>query len=176
MTEMFTKVVDYLHPLFGHVWAEWIYDKEADKLYIIEIAIRGGGAFVTDELIPRAYGIDSQPFLVNAAMGHNEHKFSDEVVVPRSAAFFSFLLPEGIIRRIEGLEEVNNIPGVVKTEYKKMAIGDIVPPIENKGSRYGMVIIEVQDRDDLDKTLAVVKQTLSMGVETKQGIYGAIWS
>ncbi len=175
MTEMFTKVVDYLHPLFGHVWAEWIYNKESDKFYIIEIAIRGGGAFVTDELIPRAYGIDSQPFLVNAAMGHNERKFEDEVIVPRSAAFFSFLLPEGTIKKIEGLEEVNTIPGVVKTDYKKMAVGDTVPPIENKGSRYGMVIIEGKDRDELDSVLNVVKRTANIEVETKEGIKGIIW-
>ena len=175
MTEMFTKVVDYLHPLFGHVWAEWIYNKESDKFYIIEIAIRGGGAFVTDELIPRAYGIDSQPFLVSAAMGHNERKFEDEVIVPRSAAFFSFLLPEGTITKIEGLEEVNAIPGVVKTDYKKMEVGDTVPPIENKGSRYGMVIIEGKDRDELDAVLNVVKRTANIEVETKDGIKGIIW-
>lgn len=175
MTEMFTKVVDYLHPLFGHVWAEWIYNKETDKLYIIEIAIRGGGAFVTDELIPRAYGIDSQPFLVNAAMGHNEKKFADEVIVPRSAAFFSFLLPEGTISKVEGLEAVNAIPGVVKTDYKKMEVGDTVPPIENKGSRYGMVIIEGKDRDELDSVLSVVKKTVTVEVETKDGVKGIIW-
>ena len=175
MTEMFTKVVDYLHPLFGHVWAEWIYNKDSDKFYIIEIAIRGGGAFVTDELIPRAYGIDSQPFLVNAAMGHNERKFEEEVIVPRSAAFFSFLLPEGTIKKIKGLEAVNTIPGVVKTDYKKMAVGDVVPPIENKGSRYGMVIIEGKDRDELDSVLNVVKRTAHIEVETKDGIKGIIW-
>lgn len=176
MTEMFAKVVNYLNPLFGHVWAEWIYNKETDTFYIIEIAIRGGGAFVTDELIPRAYGIDSQPFLVNAAMGHNEKKFEDEVIVPRSAAFFSFLLPEGTIAKIEGLEKVNSISGVVKTDYKKMAVGDIVPPIENKGSRYGMVIIEGNDRDELDSILAEVKQALTIEVNTKNGVKGIIWN
>lgn len=175
MTEMFTKVVNYLNPLFGHVWAEWIYNKETDTLYIIEIAIRGGGAFVTDELIPRAYGIDSQPYLVNAAMGHNEKKFIDEVIVPRSAAFFSFLLPEGTISKIEGLNEVNNIPGVVKTDYKKMAVGDRIPPIENKDSRYGMIILEGKDRNFLDETLAKVKKTLTIEVETKDGKKGIIW-
>jgi len=175
MTEMFTKVVDYLHPLFGHVWAEWIYNKETDTFYIIEIAIRGGGAFVTDELIPRAYGIDSQPFLVNAAMGHNENKFEDEIIVPRSAAFFSFLLPKGIIKRIEGLDAVNKIKGVVKTVYKKMAIGDIVPHIENKGSRYGIVIIEGKDRDELDTVICKVKNTAIVEVETQDGIKGIIW-
>jgi Carbamoylphosphate synthase large subunit (split gene in MJ) len=175
MTEMFTKVVEYLNPLFGHVWAEWIYNKETDKLYIIEIAIRGGGAFVTDELIPRAYGIDSQPYLVNAAMGHNERKFANEVIKQRSAAFFSFLLPEGKIIKIEGLENVEGIPGVVKTDFKKMAVGDIVPPIENKGSRYGMVIIEGKDRDELDAVLCVVKQTLTINVDTINGEKGIIW-
>lgn len=175
MTDMFTKVVDYLHPLFGHVWAEWIYNKETDTFYIIEIAIRGGGAFVTDELIPRAYGIDSQPFLVNTAMGHNEKKFTDEVIVPRSAAFFSFLLPEGTIKSIEGREQVNDIPGVVKTKYKDMSIGDGVPPIENKGSRYGMIIIEGKDRGELDEVLDRVKQTLTIEVETKDGVKGIIW-
>ena len=152
-----------------------LYNKETDKLYIIEIAIRGGGAYVTDELIPRAYGIDSQPFLVNAAMGHNENKFSDEVIVPRSAAFFSFLLPEGTITRVEGLEAVNDIPGVVKTDYKKMEVGDTVPPIENKGSRYGMVIIEGEDRDELDHVLSIVKKTVTVEVETNDGIKGIIW-
>lgn len=175
MTEMFTRVVNYLNPLFGHVWAEWIYNKETDQLYIIEIAIRGGGAFVTDELIPRAYGIDSQPYLVNAAMGHNEKKFADEVINQRSAAFFSFLLPEGTITKIEGLDVVNCISGVVKTDYKMMSVGDTVPPIENKGSRYGMVIIEGKDRDELDSVLEMVKQTVSIEVETKEGIKGIIW-
>lgn len=175
MTEMFTKVVNYLNPLFGHVWAEWIYNRETDRLYIIEIAIRGGGAFVTDELIPRAYGIDSQPYLVNAAMGHNEKKFADEVINQRSAAFFSFLLPEGTIIKIEGLDAVNCISGVVKTDYKKMSVGDTVPPIENKGSRYGMVIIEGKDRDELDSVLKMVKQTVSIEVETKEGVKGIIW-
>lgn len=175
MTEMFTKVVDYLHPLFGHVWAEWIYNKETDKLYIIEIAIRGGGAYVTDELIPRAYGIDSQPYLVNASMGHNEHKFADEVINQRSAAFYSFLLPEGTITRIEGMDLVEGIPGVVKTDFRKISVGDIVPPIENKGSRYGMVIIEGNDRDELDSVLSAVKQTLTIEVKTKNGERGIIW-
>ncbi len=175
MTEMFTKVVNHLNPLFGHVWAEWIYNKETDTLYIIEIAIRGGGAFVTDELIPRAYGIDSQPFLVHAAMGHNEKKFSDEVVTLRSAAFFSFLLPEGTISKIEGLDAVNRIPGVVKTEYKGMSVGDIVPPIENKGSRYGIIIVEGKDREELDRVMFNVKKTLIVEVNTSNGCKGIIW-
>ena len=101
---------------------------------------------------------------------------ADEVINPRSAAFFSFLLPQGTIEKIEGLEAVNEIPGVVKTDYKKMSVGDTVPPIENKGSRYGMVIIEGKDRDELDAILAKVKQTLTIDVNTNEGTKGIIWN
>lgn len=175
MIDMFTKVVDYLHPQFGHVWAEWIYNNETDTFYIIEMAIRGGGAYVTEELIPRAYGIDSIPFLVKAAMGNNKKNFADEIIIPRSAAFYSFLLPEGIIKKIEGLENVNTISGVVRVEYKPMKVGDIVPPIENKASRYAMIIIEGKDRDELDSILDKVKEAISIEVETKEGLKGIIW-
>lgn len=175
MTDIFTKVVEYLNPLFGHVWAEWIYNKETDKFYIIEIAVRGGGAFVTDELIPRAYGIDSRPYLVNAAMGHNEKSFFDEVIKPRSAAFYSFLLPEGTIKRIEGLETMESLSGVVKAKFKKMEVGDVVPPIENKGSRYGMIIIEGRNREELDSILYKVKKNITIEVETEFGMRGVIW-
>ena len=71
---------------------------------------------------------------------------------------------------------MNRIPGVVKAVYKKMAVGDIVPPIENKDSRYGMVIISGENRDDLDSVLSIVKRTVSIEVETKDGTRGAIWN
>lgn len=175
MAETFTKVVNYLNPLFGHVWAEWIYNKESDTFYIVEMAIRGGGAFVTDTLIPNAYGIDSQEYLVRAAMGNTEKSIFDEVIIPQSAAFYSFLLPEGKIVRIEGLDLVNSIPGVIKSQFSKMEIGDIVPPIVNKGSRYGMIIIKGNTRDDIDKILKKVKETLSIEVLTNNGIKNIIW-
>lgn len=175
MTEMFKKVVDYLHPLFGHVWAEWIYNKETDQLYIVEMAIRGGGAYVTDELIPLAYGIDSRPYLVHAAMGDYSENFEKEKIVQKSAAFYSFLLPEGHISRIEGLDEVNEIKGVIKTEYKKMELGDSVAPIANKDSRYGMVLIEGETRDEIGAILTQVKLTLDIRVFNGKEEKGIIW-
>ena len=75
MEEMFRKVVNAAHPTFGHVWAEWIYNDATDTLYIVETAIRGAGAYVTSHLLPTAYGVDSQPYLVRAAMGDSDSMF-----------------------------------------------------------------------------------------------------
>lgn len=175
MTEMFSRVVSYLDPEFGQVWAEWIYNRKTDKLYIVEMAIRGGGAYVTTDLIPAAYGVDSQPFLVNAAMGNNEKRFADQLIVRRAAAFYSFLLPEGVVRKVEGLENVARIPGVLRTDFKEVKVGDRIPPIEDKGSRYGMVVIEGKDRDEVDQVLSCVKKTINIVVETEDGFRDIIW-
>ena len=175
ISDIFAKVVNHLHPRFGHVWAEWIYDGKRDSLYIIEMAIRGGGAHVTDTLIPEAYGIDSQPFLVRAAMNDTSKSFFDEIISQSSAAFYSFLLPEGKIVRIDGVNEISEIPGVIKTEIKPIRIGDEVPPIVNKDSRYGMVVIKGSDRNALEHTLSNVKARLKIEVETIEGIKGIIW-
>lgn len=175
MTQMFTKVVNYLNPQFGHVWAEWIYNKESDTLYFVEMAIRGGGAHVTDTLIPNAYGIDSQEYLVRSAMGDTEKSIFDEAINQKSCAFYSFLLPEGFIRKVKGGDKVKLIPGVIDFEIKDIKIGDYVPPIVNKQSRYGMVIIKGNDRDDVDKVLAKVKEVFLIEVETTDGIKGIIW-
>lgn len=175
MTDMFTQVVEYLNPAFGHVWAEWIYDKESDMLFFVEMAIRGGGAYVTDTLIPNAYGIDSQEFLVRAAMNNKEKSFFDEKIIQKSCAFYSFLLPEGFISKIEGIDKLEAVEGVLKVDIKNIKVGDYVPPIVNKGSRYGMIIIKGDTRDDVDKTLAKVKKTLNIEVTTSGGTKSIIW-
>lgn len=175
MTEMFTKVVNHLNPAFGHVWAEWIYNKKTDTFYIIEVAIRGGGAYVTTDLIPNAYGINSIPYLVEAALGHNEKSFFDEMVTPRAAAFYSYLLPEGVVSSISGVDKVTNIPGVFKVDIKDVHVGDKIPPILDKGSRYGMILIKGKDRDEIDAVLSAVKKVLLITVKTKNGEKGIIW-
>ncbi len=72
MKEMFSKVIEYLNPDFGQVWAEWILDEKDKKLYIVEMAIRGAGAEVTTQIIPNAYGIDTEYDLIADAMGEKK--------------------------------------------------------------------------------------------------------
>lgn len=76
MTNLMNQVIEYLKPSYGHVWAEWIVEEKTGKLYMVEMAIRGGGAYVTSELIPRTYGIDTQEYLVKAALGEDVSDFS----------------------------------------------------------------------------------------------------
>lgn len=175
MVSDYQKIIDKLQPRFGHVWAEWILDDNTNELYIVEIAIRGGGAYVTSDLIPAAYGVDTQPLLVREALGEDTKFYEFNDFVRKSAAFYSFLLPEGEIISVEGIDKIESISGVVKADIKDMKPGEKTGPILNKGSRYGLIVIQGEDRDDLNYTWKVLKDTINIKVKTSSGIKGAIW-
>lgn len=175
MSEMFSKVINAAHPLFGHVWAEWIYNEQTDTLYIVEMAIRGAGAFVTSHLLPAAYGIDSYPYLVKAAMGVSNCDFKLQHFDNKAAAFYCFLLPEGKVLEVNGMNEINQIEGVVQSNLRPINVGDIVPPIKDKSSRFGPIIIKGETRDELDSILSRIKQTIKITVQTQEGIQKPIW-
>jgi len=175
MKNYMDRIVERLRPQFGHFWAEWIYDDKNDVLYPIEFAARGAGACVTTDVITNAYSIDTQPYLVKAAMGE---KTDFDKVIPQNhaAAFYCFLLNEGEIVSIDGLDELSKIKGVVKTNLPQLKIGDIIPPIKDKSSRFGPIVIKGETRAELDKIRSVMMQTLLVKVKTKKGtIEGAIW-
>ncbi len=168
-------IVQELRPKFGHVWAEWIYDSHSDILYPIEFACRGAGAFVTTDVIPNAYNIDTQPFLVKSAMGEGPVGFKNVKAENHAAAFYCFLLPQGEITKVAGIKEIEKIPGVVKSDIKPMKVGDIVPPYKDKGSRLGPIVIKGETRDDLDRIRQEMMNTIDIRVMTKEGERGAIW-
>ena len=175
MTEMFTKVIDATKPKFGHVWAEWIYEEKKDTLYIVETAIRGAGAYVTSHLLPAAYGVDSHPYLVQASMGKSKGEFAKLHFEHKAAAFYCFLLPEGKVVSAEGLDDVANIPGVVQTNLRPIHVGDDIPPIKDKSSRFGPMIIKGDTREELDNILEEIKRNIHIQVQTKNGLEGPIW-
>lgn len=175
MVNDFQKIIDELKPRFGHVWAEWIFDEKNDELYIVEIAIRGGGAHVTDLLIPLAYGVDTQPLLVKEALGEDTAFYNFSDFNRKAAAFYSFILPEGEIISISGIDKVFQIPGVVTAEFKEMKVGDVVNKVMDKRSRYGLVVVSGENRDNLENTMKQVRNVIQIKVKTINGIKDAIW-
>ena len=175
MVSQFQRILDYCKPQFGHVWAEWILDDATDELYIVEIAIRGGGAHVTTDLIPHAYGVDTQPYLVREALGEDTRFYDCHSFEQKAAAFYSFLLPEGEIVSVDGLDRILQIPGVMCADLKKMELGDRVPPIKDKGSRYGLIVVFGETRTDLENVWKRLRETVRIRVKTENGIRNAIW-
>lgn len=175
MVADFNKIIDATKPRFGHVWAEWILDDANDELYIVEIAMRGGGAHVTPDLIPHAYGVDTQPLLVKEALGEDTRFYEYKDFANKAAAFYSFLLPEGIITSVSGIKEAFMIPGVAGMDLKEMNVGDQTEKIKDKTSRYGLVIVYGDSRQSLEETRNRLKETIKVTVKTAEGTKGVIW-
>lgn len=175
MTTMFEKVIDFLKPDFGQVWAEWIYDDINDELYIIEMAIRGAGAEVTTKIIPNAYGVDTECNLIADAMNEKHPSFFDTKLDTKSAAFYSFLLPEGKIQSIDGIDDILSLKGVVFADLKEMHVGDIVEKYKDKTSRYGTIVVKGNTRNDIEIVRKELMATIRIEVQTNNGIEEAIW-
>lgn len=45
---------------FGITHGEYMYDEQTDKIYLVEVAARGGGVFIGSDLIPAACGINAE--------------------------------------------------------------------------------------------------------------------
>lgn len=175
MTAMFEKIIDYLKPKFGQVWAEWILDDATGKLYIIEMAIRGAGAEVTTRVIPNAYGVDTQRYLIADAMGEPHSSFFDANFDNKASAFYSFLLPEGEIKSIEGFDGVESIEGVDFVTLKKIEVGDRIPKYTDKTSRYGLIVLKGENRNVLDDMWRQLKERLHVKIMTRDGLKDIIW-
>ena len=174
MAEQFGKVIALLRPRFGHVWAEWIVDEESGELYMVEMAIRGAGALVTTDVIPRAYGVDTQPCLIEAALGHKV-EFPADQLQNRAAAFFCFLVPPGRVIQAEGVEELPKIKGVVKMDMRPIHVGDVMGPYKDKSSRFGPIVVEGETRDELDRIREEMMRTVKIRVMTPEGEKECIW-
>ncbi len=93
----------------------------------------------------------------------------------KASAFYSFLLPAGEIVSKNGFDELMKIDGVVYSTFRDMNIGDVVEKYKDKTSRYGLIVIKGETRNDLDKIWYTLKKKLRVDVKTDNGIKGIIW-
>ena len=81
------------------------------KVYLLEIAARGGGVFISSDIIPLMTGFDTTSFIIDTAAGiRPDFKLSKPVYA--CACYLAFFLPEGEILSIDGVDKVKSMPNV----------------------------------------------------------------
>lgn len=175
MADYQNRIIEKTKPKFGAHGVEWIYNREKDTLYLIETAMRGGGAFISSDLIPQAYGIDLQPYLINASLNQYNEDIFKKPILNRSSAYMFFILPQGRVSMVSGLDHIINIKGVFKSFIKSINVGDTISPLSNKASRFGPILISGENRDEVERTIEEVKRTVRIDVETNSGRQEIIW-
>lgn len=144
------------------------------QVYLIEIAARGGGVYISSDIIPLMTGFDSTSFIIDIATRLNVErprvKRKNKVV-----CYVAFYLPEGTITSFSGVGEVISQPFVHHNNLDSLILGKRVKKNTDKTSRFFMVL-EAESAEIMDERIKRIQQTLKVVVETdKKTQKGIIW-
>ena len=156
----------------GITHSEFIMD--GDDIYLIETAARGGGVFISSDLIHYSCGLDTEGFLLDIATGRQKGL---PRILPQQCVcgYLAFYIPVGRVVRADGVREVQALTFVHRNQLDKLKVG-----IENKEghtdktSRLAL-IISAPDRKTFEQRAAQVREMLQVDTETSEGIKPLIW-
>ena len=144
--DKFVNISDLAVGCFTH--AE--YKFRDGKFYLIEIGARGGGNFISSDIVPIMTGFNNYQYYIDAMLG-NEKKplIIDNENNNRCAVLYFFDTPNiGIVKEIKGLDFIENCPGIVR--YKlNFKIGDKIEKAANDSSRIGFYIAYAENEQNL---------------------------
>ena len=156
----------------GITHAEYIMDGE--DVILLEIAGRGGGVFISSDLIHIQTGLETEEFLLGIATGkiNKLPKFSWQ---NKSCCYISFFLHEGTVIKVEGVEDVVNLPYTYHNNFETITVGKTINKNTDKTSRF-FVVLEAPNHKELMRRRKEIQKLLEIKVVDKNGaIKGIIW-
>ena len=168
------KIVNGYGLRFGITHGEFLVEEKTGKIYLVEIAARGGGVSISSEIIPAATGVNANELLVKDAL----NIYEDEIEIRKgAAAYFCYLVPEGVVKQLNGIEDVLSIPGVKYACFDNIALGMKTGKVVDKYSRKGPIVVFGNEKNDCYDIIQCVKQKLDVKIESVDGIIkGTLWS
>lgn len=145
------------------------------KVYLIEIAARGGGVYISSDIIPLMTGFDTTSFIIDIATQQKVSKpaFGDRGKVVCYTAFF---LPEGLVKSVRGVEDVVSASFVHHNNLSALKEGMRTKKNTDKTSRFFMVL-DADSKDEMEIRINDIKLKLQVVVETSENKEeGIIWS
>ena len=149
------------------------YIMDGDDVYLLETAARGGGVFISSDLLHLSTGLNTEEFLIQAALG-------DLKEVPKlekekcACGYMAFYLPKGIVKSAKGLQEVDQLDCVHRNILYTIRPGMEIGEIEDKTSRF-TIIVSGETREELEQNMEKIKNMIDIEVETTEGIQYPIW-
>ena len=151
------------------------YIMEGDQVYLIETAARGGGVFISSDLIHLSCGLHTEQFLIDMALG--QQKGLPQILPQQQyCGYMAFYIPVGRVIRADGIPEVCALPFVHRSQLGKLRIGmENREGATDKTSRLA-IIVSGPDRETLMANMAQVRSTLQIEVQAPDGsILPPIW-
>jgi len=145
------------------------------KIYLIEIAARGGGVYISSDIIPLMTGFDTTSFIVDIA---TKEKVARPVIrnMGKIVCYTAFFLPEGVVKSVRGVDSIISAPYIHHHNLSSLVEGLQTKKNTDKTSRFFMVI-EANSMDEMNLRISEIKKLLKVEVLTnKNKIEGLIWS
>lgn len=177
VVEYESKMAAYKHPSFAIVHSEYLVNIETKDIRVVESALRGGGVYISSHLVPLSTGIDINEVLLKKALGM-EVDIDDVFTkrVPKAAGYVCFYLPEGEVISVEGIEEIKQLPFIKMVCLDSIVIGQKTEKMLHKGLRKGPILVYGENREDLEKNIIEVQNTLKIDVLGSDGVVrGIVW-
>lgn len=148
---------------FGLTHSEYKYYK--GTFYLIEMAARGGGTLISSDIAPYMSGIDGTGELLRFLIGEESNITEDRE--NKTALLHFFDIPQGTVKSIRGIEQIQNIREVhkIQLEFRE---GETVRKPDNDRGRLGFVIIFGNNQNDVLRTLATVNEKLIIDVDSNE--------
>lgn len=154
----------------GITHSEFIID--GNDVYLIETAARGGGVFISSDLINLKTGIISEKVLTDLALGNDVSiNREDKDCV---CCYIAFYLPYGEVVSLDGIEEVKTLSFVHNNLLDDISIGMKTVRIEDKTSRFS-IIVSGKNYSELNDNINYIRNVLNIKVKTVDGIEAPIW-
>ncbi len=149
------------------------YVMDGDEVYLIETAARGGGVFISSDLIHLGAGVNTEEFLIRIALG--ELSAMPEVQKDQChCGYMAFYLPQGTVKSIQGIETIQNYDFVHRNILYTIHTGMQIGTIEDKTSRFS-IIVSGKSAEELEEHMEQIRKTLLIEVDTEEGVKYPIW-
>ena len=152
--------------------AEYLYDGE--KVFLVEIAARGGGVFISSDAVKYCAGINNEDFLIDIALGNTNMPIPISNFKPQCFGELFFYLPEGVITKVEGLDKVLQLPYVHSCLTSELEVGKRTPPLTDKNERK-LITVTGKDYEELEYRMEKIRHMLDVQVKTNSKTRGIIW-
>ena len=154
----------------GITHSEYIMD--GDEIYLIETAARGGGVFISSDLIYLGTGIETEKFLIDLSLG--EIAELPALKAGKHCGYMAFFLPNGTVEEINGVEEIVGKDFIHRNLLDTIYVGMRIKNKTDKTSRFA-IIVSGDNADQLRQNMEYVKNTLKIWTATENGRELPVW-
>jgi biotin carboxylase len=143
---------------FGITHTEMKVNLGTGQITVVEAAARGGGAFISSDLVPIVSGVNVTDLLLHCCLG--EITRAPEVAVLREACGYVFFWPPVRAAEASDLAAIASIPGVYRVCGHSIVPNQVPPTICDKTCRWGPILLRAENRTALESTYAKVREAV----------------